>query len=315
MSESGLIVVTRIDPDQAGSHLQGTMFVGPQGRIPGGPFNMYLSACKAAGGRYSAEHKSQIVSEDKIAVLVLELKKAGFEVSIDEALRDVLRAAQSDQIEQNLERRERIDSIEAELATRDLHLYPFQRPGVAWLIDRDRALLADEMGLGKTVQALVALPKGAPVVVVAPAVGKGVWLTEARRWRPEFDLKICKGRQSFRWPREGEIVILNYDILPEVVQTNPEAKRPKLNEYNLANCDTSSHMRTGTVVIADEAHALKNPKAKRTLKFKVLAAKVLKHEGRCWLLTGTPMLNRPRPNFTGRSAAMRAANRFTAGPP
>jgi hypothetical protein len=50
-------------------------------------------------------------------------------------------------------------------------LKPFQRAGVAYLLDRRRAFLADEQGLGKTIQALAAIEadEAFPAVVVCPA--------------------------------------------------------------------------------------------------------------------------------------------------
>jgi hypothetical protein len=60
-------------------------------------------------------------------------------------------------------------------------LHPFQREGVARLLDAESLLLADEMGLGKTIQAIAALrvlaalgaggrPGRAAAAAMAPAV-------------------------------------------------------------------------------------------------------------------------------------------------
>ena len=50
-------------------------------------------------------------------------------------------------------------------------LKPFQRAGVAYLLERRRAFLADEQGLGKTIEALATLQadEAFPAVVVCPA--------------------------------------------------------------------------------------------------------------------------------------------------
>jgi len=92
-------------------------------------------------------------------------------------------------------------AAQANAESRGLALYPYQAVGVSWLKDRTGALLADEMGCGKTVQALAALPENAMCVVIAPAAVKGVWMAEARRWRPDLHVSILSGRGSFRWPR------------------------------------------------------------------------------------------------------------------
>ena len=70
-------------------------------------------------------------------------------------------------------------------------LYTHQVEGVAFLMQRRRAILADDMGLGKTRQAIVSLihtePTG-PYLVVCPAgqtqLGPGDWTCRRRSPRP-----------------------------------------------------------------------------------------------------------------------------------
>jgi hypothetical protein len=155
----------------------------------------------------------------------------------------------------------------------DPRLYPFQKDGVRWLAPRRTALLADEMGLGKTVQALLAAPAGAPVLVICPASVKGSWRAECRRWRSDLTPEALAGKGSFRWPVAGELLILNYDILPPVEGLAAPAP--------------------GTVLIADECHKAKSKTAQRTKRLAALVAAVLAADGRAWGLTGTPLINRP----------------------
>lgn len=166
------------------------------------------------------------------------------------------------------------DQVALERAS-DARLYPFQKDGVRWLTRRrvggKGALLSDEMGLGKTVETLMALPDGAPVLVVCPACIKGVWKSEAAKWRPEFRVEVLKGRGSFRWPEPGEIVILNYDILPDNVSLVPP----------------------GTYLIGDEIHMTKSRRAQRTVRFKAISEAVQATGGSVVGLSGTPLLNRP----------------------
>ena len=131
--------------------------------------------------------------------------------------------------------------------------------------------LADDMGLGKTIQALIALPEGQPVLVVGPAVAKNVWEQEAKKWRPDLKVTVLSGRNSFRFPEPGEMVIPNYDIL----SADPGVPN------------------AGTVVVADEAHVLKSIKASRTKKFRTISEAVRKDNGKVWLMTATPLMNRP----------------------
>jgi SNF2 family DNA or RNA helicase len=170
-------------------------------------------------------------------------------------------------------------------------LYPFQPDGVEFLALHDRALLADDMGLGKTVQALVALPKDVPVIVVCPAAVKYNWQHEINLWRPDYKAAIVSGKKGFRLPDNGEIVIVNYDILPawlsptEVVgktSRGKDIKRAPLTDDQRGKIER-------TYLIADEAHLVKNYKAQRAKKITELS-QVTKAT---WLLTGTPLMNRP----------------------
>lgn len=149
-------------------------------------------------------------------------------------------------------------------------LLPYQVVGRDYLRSRSKALLADDPGLGKTAQALTAIPeRGALVVTLAPL--KGVWLDEAAEWRPEMPVSVLSGRSSFRWPEHGEIVVTNYDILPD----NPGRAPP------------------GIALIADEAQAVKNLSSRRSKVFREMRKAVGQSGGQVWLLTATPLFNRP----------------------
>lgn len=150
-----------------------------------------------------------------------------------------------------------------------LSLYPFQVLGTAWLKTRSRALLADDMGLGKTIQALTAVPDGAPLLIVCPAVAKGVWKRELRKWRQDYRIvSVLKGRNSFRWPKPGRVIITNYDILSDEVSAPPK----------------------GTVIVFDEVHVTKNPKSAKHRRSAELSTQACTVYG----LTATPLMNRPQ---------------------
>ena len=152
-------------------------------------------------------------------------------------------------------------------------LKPFQRAGVAYLLERRRAFLADEQGLGKTIEALAALQAGGtfPAVVVCPANLKLNWLRETRRWLPGRSVRLLAGRGEGAGAG-ADVTIVNYEILAarlgELLATAPRA------------------------AVIDEAHLCKNPAAKRTQAVHRLAAAV-PSEGLVLALSGTPVLNRP----------------------
>lgn len=157
---------------------------------------------------------------------------------------------------------------------------PYQRAGIAWGIEREAVLIGDEMGLGKTIQALGVINADASikrVLVICPASLKLNWKREAKKWltRP-FEIGIVSGSD---WPRHAEIVICNYDVASK--------HRERI------------HAETWDMLILDEAHYCKNPKAQRTQailgkrdrsplrEMPAVAAR------RKIVLTGTPILNRP----------------------
>jgi hypothetical protein len=146
--------------------------------------------------------------------------------------------------------------------------FPHQIDGVRFLATHDRALLGDDMGLGKTFQSLIAIEGRA--IVICPATLKSNWAGEVKKFRPDLTPIVCKGKKSFVLPRDGEVVILNYDILPSKIES--------------VWLDDLSQ----TTLIADEAHLCKSFKAARSKKTTELAS----HCKKAWAMTGTPLLSR-----------------------
>lgn len=154
---------------------------------------------------------------------------------------------------------------------------PFQLAGAAWLQSRRRGCLFDEMGLGKTMQFLLALPSRARSIVACPAVVKPAWAAECGTWRPDLRARILEGRNCLnRWPDAGEVLVLNYEVLPDPGQVR-----------------LLGHAPPGLVLGADEAHRLKSRKTKAWESWKALRLAVRRAGGRLYGLTGTPLLNSP----------------------
>jgi len=160
------------------------------------------------------------------------------------------------------------------------NLFPFQKKGVAFLEAKDgRALIADEMGLGKTVQALAYLQlhqEKRPVIIVVPASLKLNWKKEARLWMENPNVQILSGTNA-NIPIIGEILIINYDILPQWVGRLIQIK--------------------AQILITDECHYYKNNSANRTKAVKKLG-KSIPH---VIALSGTPIVNRPVEIFNALS--------------
>jgi len=142
--------------------------------------------------------------------------------------------------------------------------YPYQQAGVEWLTSRPAGILADEPGLGKTCQALLACQRLrlSRVLIVCPASLRLNWQREAAQWIGVTPWVLLPGSGDI--PATGWAVV-NYDVLKRV----PIGGRPW-------DC-----------IIFDEAHYLKNIKAKRTQLALGLKA------CRRYMLTGTPLLSHP----------------------
>ena len=157
-------------------------------------------------------------------------------------------------------------------APEGLEYFPFQKAGIVRIRELGNALLADDMGLGKTVQALglmnleTSLRKA---LVVCPASLKINWTREAAKWLVEPRRPQIVDGTSLRLRGDTELAVVNWDILARFEKANPRAR------FDL--------------LVADEAHYGKNPKAQRSKALKRLAARC----GRKLLMTGTPICNRP----------------------
>lgn len=158
--------------------------------------------------------------------------------------------------------RTREESIEASKKTSSdfnppcpdgLSYLPFQKAGIVYGLARRGVLLGDEMGLGKTVEALGiinALPESETkrILVVCPASLKINWQREASRWLVQPREVAIAESQNFP---DAKFVICNYDIL-----------RKHYSSVQKEEWD---------VLVVDECHYLKSPRAQRT--FEVLGGK------------------------------------------
>lgn len=301
-------------------------------------FDKYLAAARIAGAGYSRQHNAQICSLEQAPALIDALRAAGFVADVAPDLVAALQANAARAVADVAAAQGRAAVIDATLRERGLSLFPFQSNGVEWLAPRLKGILGDDMGLGKTIQALASAPVNAPILVVCPAVAKGVWVREASRFRPDLTPVALSGRGTFRWPTAGEMVIVNYDILPHVEDLSKvkakkkvigaveierqfgrrlgfdESMWTRIGQVMLAQRawwkafhnawegiglryvakDVLATVPVGCVIIADEAHALKSAKVARTQRFRALKQATLSNGGRAWVLTATPILNRPQ---------------------
>lgn len=167
-----------------------------------------------------------------------------------------------------------------------LEYLPYQKAGIAYAMAKGSCLIGDEMGLGKTIQALGvanACEDIKSVLVVCPASLRLNWAREAQKWLVR---EMSVGVMSTNDMPPTDVVVTNYDRL---------IKKPALEALMSRKWD---------LLVVDEAHYAKNPDAKRTVALlgkqgkprkKIEAKKGLVDQSeRMILLTGTPLLNRPK---------------------
>lgn len=164
-----------------------------------------------------------------------------------------------------------------------LEYLPFQKAGIAYTTGKPAVLFADEMGLGKTIEAIGVFnfdESIRKVLVVCPASLRLNWSREFSKWsvRPIKIAVVNGGKPSDLPTAPWDVLVVNYDVL---------AKHRKWVDAFAID-----------LLICDEAHYLKNPKANRTKA--VLGQRVKgveKARGiqarRKLFLTGTPIVNRP----------------------
>ena len=158
--------------------------------------------------------------------------------------------------------------------------FPHQKTAIEFALKRDRTILGLDMGLGKTVTSIVtALESEAKkILIICPASLKINWKREIEYYSK--NVVIVNG--SFY--KSARFTIINYDILKNfhtIVDPKKDYEDWELQLDILAD--------EYDMMILDEAHLIKNPKAIRSKMVTDLA----KYIPKVLLLTGTPISNRP----------------------
>jgi len=160
--------------------------------------------------------------------------------------------------------------------------FKHQEEGIEFLLKNPKCVLADDMGLGKTYQSIVAALEceAERVLIVCPASLKINWMREVQNFCD--DISIISGKH---WD-PSRFTIINYDILKNFHTIEERGKtyedwelRREIVEFN------------PDLIILDEAHFIKNHKSIRGKILKDLSKRFT--PDRIWLLTGTPIANRP----------------------
>lgn len=153
-----------------------------------------------------------------------------------------------------------------------------QKLAIETLLANDRFILADAPGVGKTGSAIIASleSKAKKVLIVCPATLKINWKRELEYYTNRRILIVDDGK----WGSTFDFYIINFDILKNYHSLDKDENSSFNNLILKENFD---------LAIIDEAHILSNSQTIRTK----LLNDILKTIPKVWLLTGTPITNRP----------------------
>jgi SWI/SNF-related matrix-associated actin-dependent regulator 1 of chromatin subfamily A len=172
------------------------------------------------------------------------------------------------------------------LDKRGWRAFKHQEEGIEFLLKNKKCILADDMGLGKTLQSIVAAleVEAERVLIVCPSSLKINWMREIENFCE--DVSIIKGKH---WDPD-RFTIINYDILKNFHTIEERGK--KYEEWELRREIVEFNP---DLIILDEAHFVKNHKSIRGKILKDISKRFSPE--RVWLLTGTPIANRPMDYF------------------
>jgi SWI/SNF-related matrix-associated actin-dependent regulator 1 of chromatin subfamily A len=172
----------------------------------------------------------------------------------------------------------------SKLDKRGWRAFKHQEDGIKFLMKNKKCILADDMGLGKTYQSIVAaLESGSErILIICPSSLKINWMREIQNFCEESEVSIINGNH---W-NPSKFTIINYDVLKNFHTVKEKNKEYEEWELRREIADFNPDL-----LILDEAHYVKNHKSKRGAILKDLS-KNFSCE-RVWLLTGTPIANRP----------------------
>lgn len=189
-------------------------------------------------------------------------------------------------VEVDFEKYEKLDRFVNRDGTIGRKIKNHQKEGIKFLLSRNGAILGDGCGMGKTYQAIVAaLEKGAEsILIVCPSCAKINWSREIGYFQC-YDTSIIEGNKY----KKAKFTIINYDILKNFHTVGDGKKKDIYDtvvEFNRELVNSNFDL-----VIIDESHNLKDPKS---LRGSIMIDLCVKHKIKTvWLLTGTPVCNRP----------------------
>lgn len=177
-------------------------------------------------------------------------------------------------------------------------LYPYQKQGVAYNIEKKRTIIGDQPGLGKTAQAIASIigasikgEESFPCLVVCPSTLKVNWQREWMMWGNERAVILSDDIKN-RWPilinlGKAKVFIVNYESLKKYFVESIDRDKSKVT---LRDIKFKGNINFFNSVIIDESHRCK---AFNTLQTKFVKG-ICKDKNYVLALTGTPVVNKPQ---------------------
>lgn len=254
------------------------------------------SYCKEIpGARWGKESRTWSVPLSWASCKVLR-SQFGARLEIGDELFKWATAELETRIQPSLELRQALDTPDDDMPQAFQGLYPFQRAGAAWLLAAKQGILADMVGAGKTIQVIAAAKHEnlLPALVVCPNSCKMNWKRELEKWMPGVPVYVVDGTAAKR----AKIFAAAAET-PGVVIVNWESVRlhSRLAPYGSIALSESEktpkelNQIPWKLVVADEAHRMKDPKSKQTRAIWSCGhAPSVEYR---WALTGTPLTAAP----------------------
>lgn len=173
-------------------------------------------------------------------------------------------------------------------------LFPYQKNGVAYALEKKRLIIGDEPGLGKTGQAIATITAADafPCLVIYPSSLKINWVREWELWTNYkaivLDDKIKNSFVHYWNMQMAHVFVVNYESLKKFFVS--EVNIPKGQKLKLNHISFRGEIQMFKSVIIDESHRVKETKTMQTK----LTAGICKGKDYVLALTGTPVVNRPK---------------------
>ncbi|MEG0892089.1 MAG: DEAD/DEAH box helicase, partial [Bacteroidales bacterium] len=171
--------------------------------------------------------------------------------------------------------------------------YPYQKQGIAYAINKKRALIGDKPGLGKTLQAIGAVSylNAFPCLVICPASLKLNWEKEWEKFS-YHKAEVLNDSLKNTWPYINQaglvdIFIVNYESLGKyfLLRTDNFGGKAKLSDMVF-----NPNIKLFKSIIIDESHRTKDPSTQQSKLVKALSV----GKPVVYLLSGTPVVNDPQ---------------------